>query len=58
MAAPAHSLPNSTLIRANISFFGRRLGQSAYTFWNSADFPRLYREYIFQSRSIIRASVP
>jgi hypothetical protein len=58
MATPSKSLPNSALIRAKISLFGRRLGQSAHTFWNSPDFPRLYREYIFQSHSIIRASVP
>ena len=58
MATPVPSLPNSAIIRAKISLFGRRLGHSAYTFWNSPDFPRLYREYIFQSHSIIRASVP
>ena len=58
MATPAHSLPNSAIIRAKISLFGRRLGHTAYTFWNCPDFPSRYREYIFQSHSIIRASVP
>ncbi len=58
MAIPSHSLSNSTLIRAKISLFGQRLGQSAHNFWHSPDFRRLYPEYIFQSHSIIRASVP
>lgn len=53
-AGPRHS----EVVRAKIALFGRRLGHTAYTFWTSPDFPRLYREYIFQSHSIIRASVP
>lgn len=52
--APRHS----ELVRAKIALFGRRLGHTAHTFWASPEFPRLYREYIFQSHSIIRASVP
>jgi hypothetical protein len=49
---------HSEVVRAKIALFGRRLGHTAYTFWTSPAFPRLYREYIFQSHSIIRASVP
>ena len=49
---------NSEIVRAKIELFGRRLGQTAYTFWTHPEFPRLYREYIYQSHSIIRASVP
>jgi len=49
---------NSEIVRAKIALFGRRLGNTAHDFWVSPDFPRLYREYIFQSHSIIRASVP
>jgi pyrroloquinoline quinone (PQQ) biosynthesis protein C len=49
---------HSEVVRAKIALFGRRLGHTAYRFWSSPDFPRLYREYIFQSHSIIRASVP
>ena len=58
-AATAGSrVPNSEIVRAKIDLFGRRLALSAYTFWDSPDFPRLYREHIFQSYSIVRASVP
>jgi pyrroloquinoline quinone (PQQ) biosynthesis protein C len=49
---------HSEVVRAKIALFGGRLGHTAYRFWTSPDFPRLYREYIFQSHSIIRASVP
>lgn len=56
-AAPA-IIRNSEIIRAKIRMFGRRLGHTAYTFWTHPQFPRLYREYIYQSHSIIRASVP
>jgi hypothetical protein len=45
-------------VRAKVALFGRRLGHTAYRFWTHPEFPRLYREYIFQSHSIIRASVP
>jgi pyrroloquinoline quinone (PQQ) biosynthesis protein C len=49
---------NSQIIRAKIDLFGRRLGHTAYTLWAHPKLPRLYREYIYQSHSIIRASVP
>lgn len=49
---------NSEIIRAKIALFGRRLGYIAATLWSHKQFPRIYREYIFQSHSIIRASVP
>lgn len=38
--------------------FGQRLGNASYEFWTHPDFPRVYREYIFQSHAIVRASVP
>jgi len=53
-ADPTHS----QIVRAKIALFGRRLGYAAHRFWASAEFPRLYREYIFQSHAIIRASAP
>jgi pyrroloquinoline quinone (PQQ) biosynthesis protein C len=34
------------------------MDQAAYRFWEHPHFPAAYREYIFQSHSIIRASVP
>jgi len=49
---------NSEIIRAKISLFDRRLGHTAHLFWGHPQFPQLYREYIYQSHSIIRASVP
>jgi hypothetical protein len=55
-AAP--KIRNSEVIRAKIRLFGQRLGQTAYTFWTHRQFPQIYREYIYQSHSIIRASVP
>lgn len=57
-AAAGSGVRNSEIVRAKIGLFGRRLGNTAHDFWHSTDFPRLYREYIFQSHSIIRASVP
>jgi pyrroloquinoline quinone (PQQ) biosynthesis protein C len=51
-------LSNSEIVRGKIRLFGQQLGLASYRFWTSPDFPRLYREYIFQSYSIIRASVP
>ena len=51
-------ITNSQIIRAKISLFDRRLGHTAHTFWSHPQFPRIYREYIYQSHSIIRASVP
>jgi pyrroloquinoline quinone (PQQ) biosynthesis protein C len=56
LAAPA--IRNSEIIRAKIRLFGQRLGHTAYSFWIHPQFPRIYREYIYQSHSIIRASVP
>jgi hypothetical protein len=49
---------NSQIVRAKIDLFGGRLGQTCYDFWTHKQFPRLYCEYIYQSHSIIRASVP
>src|ERR1700737_3685315 len=57
-AAAEPEIRNSEIIRAKIGLFGRRLGHTAYSFWTHPQFPRLYREYIYQSHSIIRASVP
>jgi Iron-containing redox enzyme len=54
----AKPVRNSEIVRAKIRMFGRRLGHTSYTFWTHREFPRLYREYIYQSHSIIRASVP
>jgi pyrroloquinoline quinone (PQQ) biosynthesis protein C len=58
VTAVSSAARHSEVVRAKIGLFGRRLGHTAYRFWTSPDFPRLYREYIFQSHSIIRASVP
>ena len=49
---------NSEIVRAKIALFGRRLGSTAASLWSHRQFPAIYREYIFQSHSIIRASVP
>jgi hypothetical protein len=49
---------NSEIVRAKIGLFGCQLGDAAYRFWTSPDFPQLYREYLFVSHSIIRASAP
>jgi len=49
---------NSEIIRAKIALFGGRLGHTAARLWEHPQFPRVYREYIYQSHSIIRASVP
>jgi pyrroloquinoline quinone (PQQ) biosynthesis protein C len=57
-AALGRSSRNSEIVRGKIRLFGHQLGHAAYRFWTHAEFPRLYREYIFQSHSIIRASVP
>jgi Iron-containing redox enzyme len=46
------------MIRAKIDLFGRRLGHASHAFWTSPDFPSLYREHLFLSHSIVRASVP
>jgi pyrroloquinoline quinone (PQQ) biosynthesis protein C len=49
---------NSEIVRAKIALFGGRLGHTASLLWGHPQFPRIYREYIYQSHSIIRASVP
>jgi pyrroloquinoline quinone (PQQ) biosynthesis protein C len=49
---------NSEIVRAKIALFGGQLGVTAARLWSHPQFPRIYREYIFQSHSIIRASVP
>jgi hypothetical protein len=56
VAKPA--IRNSEIVRAKVRLFGERLGQASYLFWTHPDFRRLYREYIFRSYSVIRASVP
>lgn len=48
----------SAILRAKIDLFGRRLEHAADGFWTSPDFPCLYREHLFLSHSIVRASVP
>lgn len=58
IAASGSRLRNSEIVRAKIRLFGQRLGHAAYRFWTSADFRRSYTEYIFQSHTIVRASVP
>ena len=55
---PVNRLSNSEIVRGKIRLFDHQLGLAAYNFWHHPDFPRVYREYIFQSHSIIRASVP
>jgi pyrroloquinoline quinone (PQQ) biosynthesis protein C len=57
-ATAGSGVRNSEIVRAKIRLFGRRLGHTAHSFWTHPQFPRLYREYIYQSHSIIRASVP
>jgi pyrroloquinoline quinone (PQQ) biosynthesis protein C len=49
---------NSEIVRAKIALFGGRLGHTAARLWSHPQFALIYREYIFQSYSIIRASVP
>jgi pyrroloquinoline quinone (PQQ) biosynthesis protein C len=58
MTAATPAIRNSEIVRAKIELFGRRLGHTAYTLWTHPQFTRIYREYIYQSHSIIRASVP
>jgi hypothetical protein len=58
MAKARQRVPNSQIIRSKIRLFGGRLGHTAHSFWTHPQFPRIYREYIYQSHSIIRASVP
>jgi pyrroloquinoline quinone (PQQ) biosynthesis protein C len=49
---------NSEIIRAKIALFGGELGKASSALWGHRQFPHIYREYIYQSHSIIRASVP
>jgi len=52
------SVRNSEIVRAKIALFGGQLGVTAARLWSHPQFALIYREYIFQSHSIIRASVP
>jgi pyrroloquinoline quinone (PQQ) biosynthesis protein C len=52
------TLSNSQLLRNKISLFSKGLDKVAYEFWMHPEFARVYPEYLFQSHSIIRASVP
>jgi hypothetical protein len=56
--AASSGLSNSEIIRTKIDLFGHQLGKVSHAFWNHPEFPRIYREYIYQSHSIIRASCP
>ncbi len=59
MASPlAKTFSNSELIRTKISLFSAGLNKAAHEFWTHTAFAVVYREYLFQSHSIIRASVP
>ncbi len=59
MALPlAKTRTNSELVRTKISLFSAGLNKAAYEFWTHPEFAVVYREYLFQSHSIIRASVP
>jgi pyrroloquinoline quinone (PQQ) biosynthesis protein C len=49
---------NSKLLRTKIGLFSAGLNKVAYEFWMHPEFALVYREYLFQSHSIIRASVP
>jgi pyrroloquinoline quinone (PQQ) biosynthesis protein C len=48
----------SAILRAKIALFGCGTSAAAHSFFTHPHFPATYREYIFQSHSIIRASVP
>jgi len=56
--APAKTFSNSKIVRTKVSLFSAGLNKAAYDFWTHPEFPVVYREYLFQSHSIIRASVP
>jgi hypothetical protein len=58
MLSLAKTRTNSELIRTKISLFSAGLDKAAHEFWTHPDFALVYREYLFQSHSIIRASVP
>lgn len=57
-AMPARGEKASVILRTKIALFGRGTSAAAHRFWTHPQFPAAYREYIFQSHSIIRASVP
>lgn len=54
----AKELSNSELLRTRIALFSAGLDKAAYLFWMHPEFAAVYRYYLFQSHSIIRASVP
>jgi pyrroloquinoline quinone (PQQ) biosynthesis protein C len=58
MVPLAKPFTNSHLIRTKISLFGAGLNKAAYDFWMHPEFAVVYPEYLYQSHSIIRASVP
>ena len=59
MALPlVKATSNSKLLRTKIGLFSAGLDEAAYEFWMHPEFALVYREYLFQSHSIIRASVP
>ena len=55
---PAKELSNSELLRTRIALFSAGLDKAAYQFWMHPEFVAVYGEYLFQSHSIVRASVP
>lgn len=55
---PAKELSNSELLRTRIALFSAGLDKAAYQFWMHPEFVAVYRDYLFQSHSIVRASVP
>jgi heme oxygenase-like protein len=58
MSQLAKTLSNSQKIRSKISLFSAGLNKAAYDFWMHPHFAVVYPEYLYQSHSIIRASVP
>jgi hypothetical protein len=58
MPTDAQTVRGSAIVRAKIGLFGQPMDEAASQFWEHPQFPAAYREYIFQSHSIIRASVP
>jgi hypothetical protein len=58
VSQPAKELSNSELLRTRIALFSAGLDKAAYQFWMHPEFVAVYRDYLFQSHSIVRASVP
>jgi hypothetical protein len=58
MVPLAKPFTNSHLIRTKISLFSAGLNKTAHEFWMHPEFAAVYPEYLYQSHSIIRASVP